>query len=225
MSAIKRQIADLHGRFIGLSQRERWLVMGACWALVAWLGLIIYESTLEANVEQHQTEQQTLTRQLGEQAQLKVELNQGIAQLSNDDTAQQLARLNQRLSRLNDNVDERMRTLVEPEQMSGLLLTMLEKSKGLALLELSNQSPQLLNPNTNTEENSQAQYSEPLYRHDISLLLNGSYMELLDYVKQLEQLSGRIFWRGLEFELEEHPQAIIRLDFFTISRHKELLRG
>lgn len=228
MSAIKQQIEDLHSRFIALSQRERWLVLGACWALVAWLGLVLYESTLEASVEQYQTEQQALTRQLAEQEQIKAEMSQGIAKLSNNDNAQQLARLNRRLSQLNDNVDERMRTLVEPEQMSGLLLTMLEQSKGLELLELSNQPPQRLNPSTSTNENSQQsdqEYSEPLYRHDISLLLSGSYMELLDYVKQLEQLSGRIFWRGLEFELEEYPQAIIRLDFFTISQHKELLRG
>ena len=216
MSAIKQQLADWHSRFIALSQRERWLVLGAGWALVAWLGLVLYESTMQASVKQREQEQQLLTRQLAEQELMKAELGQGIAKLSNSDDAQQLARLNRRLGQLNDSVDERMRTLVEPEQMSGLLLTMLEQSKGLELLELSNQPPQRLN----SEEGS-----DPLYRHDLTLLLNGSYMALLDYVKQLEQLSGRIFWRGLEFELEEYPQAIIRLDFFTISQHKELLRG
>ncbi|WP_417614493.1 MSHA biogenesis protein MshJ [Oceanisphaera sp.] len=216
MSSIKQQMADLHSRFLALSQRERWLVLGACWALVAWLGLLVYESSVQASVIQRDTEQQALHRQLAEQEQIKAELSQGIAKLSNSDNARQLERLNRRLSQLNENVDERMRTLVEPEQMSGLLLSMLEQSKGLELLELSNQAPQRLN----AEE-----ASEPLYRHDLSLLLSGSYMALLDYVKLLEQLSGRIFWRGLEFELEEYPQAIIRLDFFTISQHKELLRG
>lgn len=216
MSAIKQQISDLYSRFIALSQRERWLVLAASWALIAWLGLVLYESTLQASVAQQTQEQQALTRQLAEQEQIKAELTQGIAQLSNDDNAQQLARLNRRLSQLNENVDQRMSTLVEPQQMSGLLLTMLEQSTGLELLELSNQAPQQLNSEAG---------SATLYRHDLSLLLSGSYMALLDYVKQLEQLSGRIFWRGLEFELEEYPQAIIRLDFFTISQHKELLRG
>ncbi|MGO1618092.1 MAG: MSHA biogenesis protein MshJ [Oceanisphaera sp.] len=228
MSGIKQQIADLQSRFIGLSARERWLVLGACWALLAWLGLLLYESTLQASVEQQKQAQQSLARQMSEQKQLSAELTQAIAKLSNNGQEQQLARLNQRLSQLNENVDERMRTLVEPDQMSGLLLTMLEKSDGLALLELGNQPPELLNASAlaeAAESSDTASYSQALYRHNLSLQLSGSYMALLDYVEQLEQLSGRIFWQGLEFEIEEYPQAIIRLNFFTISQHKELLRG
>lgn len=228
MSGIKQQIADLQSRFIGLSARERWLVLGASWALLAWLGLLLYESTLQASVEQQEQAQQSLARQMSEQKQLSAELTQAIAKLSNNGQEQQLARLNQRLSQLNENVDERMRTLVEPDQMSGLLLTMLEKSDGLALLELGNQPPELLNASAlaeAAESSDTASYSQALYRHNLSLQLSGSYMALLDYVEQLEQLSGRIFWQGLEFEIEEYPQAIIRLNFFTISQHKELLRG
>ncbi|MBO1518758.1 MSHA biogenesis protein MshJ [Oceanisphaera pacifica] len=228
MSGVKQQIADLQSRFIGLSQRERWLVLGASWALLAWVGLLIYESSLQASIEQQEQAQQSLERQINEQTQLSAELELAIAKLSNNGQEQQLARLNQRLSRLNENVDERMRTLVEPDQMSSLLLTMLEKSDGLTLLELGNQPPELLNANAMAEaanSSNTASYSQALYRHNLSLQLSGSYMALLDYVQQLEQLSGRIFWQGLEFEVEEYPQAIIRLNFFTISQHKELLRG
>ncbi|MGO1246804.1 MAG: MSHA biogenesis protein MshJ [Oceanisphaera sp.] len=228
MSGIKQQIADLQSRFIGLSARERWLVLGACWALLAWVGLLLYESTLQASVEQQKQAQQSLERQINEQVEVNAEIEQAIAKLSNNGQEQQLARLNQRLSQLNENVDERMRTLVEPDQMSGLLLTMLEKSDGLALLELGNQPPELLNASAlaeAAESSDTASYSQALYRHNLSLQLSGSYMALLDYVEQLEQLSGRIFWQGLEFEIEEYPQAIIRLNFFTISQHKELLRG
>ena len=216
MSAIKQQIEDLQNRFVALSQRERWLVLGACWALLAWLGMVLYESTAQASVIQREQEQHTLNQQLAAQEQLKAELTQAISGRSNNDYAQRLARLNMRLGELSAHVDERMSTLVEPDQMSGLLLTMLEQSEGLELLELSNQLPKRLHSDDT---------QEPLYQHDLSLLLSGSYMELLGYVKLLEQLSGRIFWRGLEFELKEYPQAIIRLDFFTISQHKELLRG
>lgn len=216
MSRLTEQLKNGQERFDALSRRERWLVLGACWALLAWLGLLLYESTLQAGVIRLQQEQQGLHRQLAEQQQLRDELTQGIARLSNNDNERQLARLNRRLSKLNENVDQRMRTLVGPEQMAGLLLTMLEQSQGLELRELSNQPPQQLNGAENTE---------PLYRHDLSLHLTGSYLALLDYVQRLEQLSGRVFWRGLEFELEQYPEAVIRLDFFTISQHKELLRG
>lgn len=216
MSQINQLLADLSHRFVALSQRERWLVLGATWALLAWLGLLLYESGPKARVMALKQEQATLTSQLAQEQLVSRELSKGVAELNNNGREQQLARLNNRLSQLNSNVDEKMQTLVEPEQMSALLLSILEQSKGLDLLELSNEEPTRLN----SEEEAQA-----LYRHNLSLVLSGSYLSLLDYVKHLEQLSGRIFWRGLEFELAEYPDATIRLEFFTISQHKELLRG
>lgn len=202
--------------FNGLSQRERWLVLGASWALMAWLGLLLYDASIAARVSEQQRRQMQLTTQLNEQAELRRELNQGIAQAQADSQAERLAKLNERLQQLNDNVDDKMRTLVEPEQMSALLLSMLEQNQGLELLELSNEAPQLLTP---------AEEAHRLYQHNLSLVLSGSYLSLLEYVAKLEKLSGRIFWRGLEFELDVHPKATIRLDFFTISQHQELLRG
>lgn len=89
MSGVKQQIADLQSRFIGLSARERWLVLGACWALLAWVGLLLYESTLQASVEQQEQAQQSLARQMSEQKQLSAELTQAIAKLSNNGQEQQ----------------------------------------------------------------------------------------------------------------------------------------
>lgn len=217
MSQLTETMADLTLRFNDLSSRERWLVLGVAWALIAWLGLLLYDATLGANLTALEQERVRLQNQISQQEQLSADISQGIAIITSNDEARHLARLNKRLDRLNDNVDLTLKTLVEPEQMSALLLSMLQSSKGLTLRELSNQAPQQLN---RSEEQSTT-----IYRHDLSLHLTGSYMDLLAYVEQLEALSGRIFWRALEFELEEYPAASIRLDFFTLSQHKELLRG
>lgn len=216
MNKLKQWFADGQHRFAELSLRERWLALGATWALIAWLGLVLYENSAESKVDQLKQTQQSLTAQLEQQQIIKNELSQGITKITNNGEAQRIARLTQRLNKLNESVDQRMQTLVEPSQMSSLLLAMLEGSSGLTLLELSNEAPKPLN----VEEGS-----EPLYRHDLSLLLSGSYLALLEYVEQIELLSGRIFWRGIEFEIETHPDASIRLNFFTVSQHKELLRG
>lgn len=217
MSQLTEKMVDIEQHFNALSPRERWLVLGVAWALLAWVGLLFYDATLGAKVASLEQERSRLQTQQAQQEQLSSEITQGIAALTSNTQAQRIARLNQRLDRLNDNVEVRLQTLVEPEQMPTLLLRILENSKGLTLRELSNQPPQQL---TSAEEQSTA-----IYRHDLSLHLTGSYMALLDYVEQLEALSGRIFWRALEFEIEEYPAASIRLDFFTLSQHKELLRG
>lgn len=201
--------------FMARPQRERWLLLVVGWATLAWSGLELYERTLAPRSALLSQQQQQLHRTLAEQQSQREELNQGIARLSANNEQQRIERLNQRLSRLNENVEQRMRTLVGPEQMAALLLSVLEQSDGLELIQLSNQPPRLLDGGDN----------ELLYRHDLSLHLVGGYMQLLDYIERLERLSGRIFWHGLEFELEQYPNGAIRLDFFTISQHKELLRG
>ncbi|MGR7921721.1 FtsB/FtsL family cell division protein [Zobellella denitrificans] len=212
MSRWKQKAAD---RFMARPRRERWLLLAAAWSLLAWVGLELHEQTLVSRETRLHQERQQLNHTLAEQQRLREELKQGIARLSDDTERQRIARLNQRLSRLNENVEQRMRTLVGPDQMAALLLSVLEQSQGLELRQLSNQPPRLLDDGE----------GEALYRHDLSLHLSGGYLQLLEYVERLEQLSGRIFWHGLTFELEQYPRGSIRLDFFTISQHKELLRG
>lgn len=217
-SALSERINALESSFLAKSNRERWMILGVVWILVGYGGMLVYESTLQAAVLNLEQKKAGIMSQLSAQAQENAELNNGIALLARQEREhnEQLEQLNARLAVLNVQVDERMRTLVTPDQMSELLLSMLEQSKGLELLDLSNQAPLLMTLPEDTE---------PLYRHGLSVSLSGSYMSLLSYVDLLEQLSGQIFWRGLELEIEEHPTAIIRLDFFTISQEKELLRG
>lgn len=231
MDELKARIKSLHSSFLARSNRERWMILGVCWVVVAWLGMTVYEHTLQAALkdqEQQATQQQA---QLEEQAQQEAELANTVALLtrSQQEHDQQLLRLERRLASINNKVDERMRTIVTPEQMSSLLLSILKQSKGFSLVELSNQPPVLLTPakpsSTDEPEEEEEEVAEPLYRHGLTLVLNGSYMSLLSYVDLLEQLSGQIFWRALEFEIEEYPKANVRLEFFTISQEKELLRG
>ena len=216
--SLSEQLANVQSSFLAKSNRERWLILGVVWIVVGYGGMMVYENTLQAAVLDLEQKKIGIEGQLTAQAQESAELNNGIALLARQEREhnEQVERLSTRLAGLTEQVDERMRTLVTPDQMSELLLSMLEQSKGLDLTDLSNQTPILL---------TQPEDEERLYRHDLSISLTGSYMSLLTYVGLLEQLSGQIFWRGLELEIDEHPTTHIRLDFFTISPEKELLRG
>ncbi|PSJ47758.1 MSHA biogenesis protein MshJ [Zobellella endophytica] len=208
-------INRLERAFMARTGRERWLLLCAGWALLAWLLLLVYEQTVQHHYQARMAEQRQVRQTLDGQQARRLELEQGIARLSGTDHRRQLERLNRRLASLNETVENRMRTLVGPEQMAALLLSVLEQQGGLELRQMTSQPPQAVTVNE----------GETLYRHGLSLQLGGSYMQLLDYVQRLERLSGRIFWHRLEFELEQYPRGVIRLDFFTISQHKELLRG
>ncbi|WMC12303.1 MSHA biogenesis protein MshJ [Oceanimonas pelagia] len=214
---MKQRLALLNERFMARPKRERWLLVAAGWALAVWLGLTLFEQTVQASATALQAEQQRLQRELDGQEGLVEEINRRIAELKANDQGPRIARLNRQLSRLNENVDQRMRTLVGPEQMAGLLLSVLDQGSGLTLQGLVNLPAE---PMAQGQDGDQR-----LYRHGLALELSGSYLQLLDYVKRLESLHGRIFWQSLSFELEQYPTGHIRLEFFTISQHKELIRG
>ncbi|MDP5291763.1 type 4a pilus biogenesis protein PilO [Oceanimonas sp. CHS3-5] len=214
---MKQRLILLNDHFMARPKRERWLLAVAGWALAAWLGLTLFEQTLQATGERLKAEQQRLERELAEQRGLADEFNRRIGELKASDQSQRIQRLNRQLDRLNQNVDQRMRTLVGAEQMAGLLLSVLDQGSGLTLLGLTNLPAE---PMAQNQEGGQR-----LYRHALALELSGSYLQLLDYAKGLERLNGRIFWQSLSFELDQYPTGHIRLEFFTISQHKELIRG
>lgn len=208
-------LQQLNRQFMARNPRERWLLLCAGWALLAWLGLLLFEATLQARQQQLVADNARLSRTIAERQQQGRELEQRIERLSQTDQKQLIERLNRRLARLNDSVQGRLQSLVGPEQMAELLVAVLEQDNGLQLVQLQNRPAQTIT----------TQNGSTLYRHGISLQLKGSYGQLLEYVRRLEQLQGKLFWRGLGFELEQYPVAHIRLDFFTLSEHKELLRG
>lgn len=214
---MKARLKQLHDAYMARNRRERWLLAVVLWALTAWAGLALYEQTLAATGQQLQAQQQQLERQINEQQGLEQEFNQRISELKANDQRARVARLSRQLNQINANVDARMRTLVGPEQMPALLLSVLDQQTGLTLTGLTNLPAEPINP---AQEGG-----DILYRHALALELSGSYLQLLDYAKQLESLSGRIFWQSLSFELQQHPTGLIRLEFFTISQHKELIRG
>lgn len=208
-------LIGLRRLFMARKPRERWLLLFAGGALLAWLGLLVFEATVQARLLQLQADNVQLNRTLAERKKSSDELNGMIAKLSLPEYRQQIERLTQHLARLDSQVTDRLQSLVGPEQMAGLLLDVLAQENGLQLVQLQNRPAQAIATPAGTT----------LYRHGISLQLQGSYTQLLGYVRRLESLRGQLYWQELEFELEQYPDARIRLDFFTLSDHKELLRG
>jgi MSHA biogenesis protein MshJ len=62
-----------------------------------------------------------------------------------------------------------------------------------------------------------------LYRHGVELQLEGSYADLLDYLKTLEAMPQRVLWGGISLKVEQHPKAVLTLRLYTISRDRHWL--
>lgn len=56
-----------------------------------------------------------------------------------------------------------------------------------------------------------------LYRHGVQLVLQGSYLEMIDYLEALEALPTQLFWGAAALDAEQYPQARLTLTLYTLS--------
>ena len=62
-----------------------------------------------------------------------------------------------------------------------------------------------------------------LYRHGIELTLEGSFADLVSYVRAIEALPQRVAWGGMQFRVEQYPKAVLTLKLYTLSLDRHWL--
>ena len=68
-----------------------------------------------------------------------------------------------------------------------------------------------------------ADASPVLYRHGFELTLEGSYADLLAYLRALEGMPQHVLWGGVQFKVEQHPRALLTLRLYTLSLDRSWL--
>jgi MSHA biogenesis protein MshJ len=122
-------------------------------------------------------------------------------------------------------LDERLKALtvdlVSPRDMAEVLRELLNRQKGLRLVSLENLPPVGLLPprEGKNAELDDGTYSN-LYRHPVRIVVSGTYLQALDYLRELENLPRKLFWDSLDIVVGDHPQTEISLTVYTLSRRK-----
>ena len=62
--------------------------------------------------------------------------------------------------------------------------------------------------------------STKFFRHGVELTVKGSYLELLQFLTELERVPYRIFWGGLELTTGTYPTATLKIRVYTLSLDK-----
>lgn len=135
------------------------------------------------------------------------------------------------------------KNLVKPEQMDHLLEGILKRSKGLQLISMESlpvlnlmakteskiesspsSSPSL---NSNSESISAKTTMTPnehgVYKHEVELVLEGKYLDMLAYMQALESMPQQLYWSESEMQVLDYPKARLRLRLFTLSLEKSWL--
>lgn len=57
----------------------------------------------------------------------------------------------------------------------------------------------------------------PLFRHGVTMVLEGSYLDLLDYLTRMEQLPSQLYWGDMQLRVIRYPKVALTLNVYTVS--------
>lgn len=131
-----------------------------------------------------------------------------------------------RLAEVKQNMTGLQKGMVPPERMARLLEEVLERTHGLQLLSLRALPPQPFEPGgaapapqaaDKAAKPASSENARRIYKHSFEVTLQGSYLDLHDYLTQLEKLPWQMFWSRISVQTERYPRLRVTITVQTLS--------
>ena len=160
---------------------------------------------------------------------------------------QKLLRAQQTLKSIDDSLQDLQKNLVRPEKMAGLLDGILRRNHSLQLVSLKSQpvvsvTDVMSDPvvtsgtgvtlasavaksiaGTNVSQCGAAALNGSIYKHEVEIVLQGNYLDMLAYLRELESLPEQVYWSSAQMNVDTYPKATLTLNLFTLSLDKKWL--
>ena len=223
MEKIKQLLGQLQGKIDALSLRE-WAILFTTISIILYIiidFLLLTPLKLEHQGVMLQIQTvQSETNQFAAQALSIIERAKIDPNLTEH---QQLDRLNQELDNANRNIEKAVEGLITPERMAIALESLLQKQKGLKFISIENQPAKpLIDTLTNATDQGASATSVPIpaqgiYQHSFKLQFEGSYLDTLAYLQELEGLEWRFRWDEINLTMLEYPAVHVTIILHTMS--------
>ena len=197
-------------RLDAMALRERVLIFAALALMLILIANSVFISPLRAQQRLLVTE---MAQQQKELETLQVQLERLVKGSADDPDAANRRRemaLREDLRQLNARIVEEQRRFTPPQLMRGMLEEMLEKNRGLALIDLKTLPAAPI-------AGQRPGASGGMYRHGIELTVRGGYGELYEYLRTLEKLPNQLYWSRAELTVAKFPLLTLKLTVHTLS--------
>jgi MSHA biogenesis protein MshJ len=211
-------------KFEALNKRERWMVTCALFASVFFM---LNTLLLKPALTRQKSIRAELTTDNAQIESLSQELSLISATPAIDPDTQNRQRINtlqSQLQTLEDDLNGLKATLVSPEEMPQLLRNLLKKNKALKLIALKTLPATHLIENKSTElEAKDATIkvadakNSPVFKHGVEITIEGRYLDLLEYISDLEKMPWHVLWSKVSLNAEHYPDTQLTLTVYTLS--------
>lgn len=233
--SLKQRWRALAAKIDATSVRERVMGFGAGAALLLFLLYSLFLNPLFAK-------QKALTEAIAQQQQMisgiDAEILLKISGNTGDPDAQErirLERLKQETARLGNTLRTTQGGLVAPDRIVFLLERLLKQHARLRLVSLKTlpsgpvggaatapasaaTAAAATTPGAAVNAVASVVKAPPLlYRHGVEVVLQGSYVDMVNYMEALEAMPAHVFWGKANLVVEHYPGASLSLTLYTLS--------
>lgn len=148
-----------------------------------------------------------------------------------------LHELKQQSTQLQEDLKGMQKGLVSPDKMASLLEDILKRNSRLQLVTLKTLPAAMLTEPSSGDDASggkkpdashpakegAAVAKEAVYKHGVEVVVQGSYLDLLAYLTELEAMPWQLFWANAKLDVVAYPKATMTLTLFTLSLDKKWL--
>jgi MSHA biogenesis protein MshJ len=209
---MSNQYAQYARKFDALSMRERALVVITSLVIITYLWWYLYamqelenRNTLAQQNTVLESEIQMLDSTSG---QISLRIREGV----NKSKQQQLDLLKAELDRVKAQLQQKTLELIEPDDMFQLMQQMIFSESKLKLTGLKRKSVRPA-----FESDSQDEQQPEIYRHVMQVSFQGSYQNILHYIRSLESLEWKLIWDKITLKLDEYPVINVEIEISTLS--------
>ena len=217
MSKVQEQWQTWEEKFIELTQREKVILLFAAVFLVCFglYTLLIEPAIAEADRVDRQRKNAE-TELLTTNAQV-VEIENALKIDPNEKIKQEITVIQQQIEKLDADLDEVMTEYIAPENMAVALTNLLATSSNIRVVGMEVMPAMRV-------QNELDESLPNFFRHQFKVEIEGEYFELMNFVARLSNTDSQFNIQDLNYQVKEHPMALMTLTLITISDNEKVIR-
>jgi MSHA biogenesis protein MshJ len=226
-----------------LSLRERVIIFAmAALILIVLVQTAILEPQTAKQKQLSQRIKQDQSKIAGMQGQIQQKTTSPQADPDSANEAR-LEDLKQQAAQMQAALRDMQNGLVSPDRMSALLEEILKKNDSLHLVSLKTLPASSLTEQTNAAgrlvesaiasiknkseikpaATPEGAVSDTVYKHGVEIVVQGGYLDIMNYLEQLEAMPWQLLWAKANLNVDEYPKSTLTLTLFTLSLDKKWL--